>query len=105
MKILLIFNLLFYSPKIINEININEQNEDPNLFVYISHFTPNGGGTFVAGSGWVGTVCSPSKGHRASISLWTTSDLGCAEVRREELRTILSTTFVFLSFSRLFLMR
>ena len=68
------------------------ETEDPNLFVYLATFVPSGGGTFTAGSGWVGVTCTPNnaninggtsngKGFRASISLWIDSDLQAAEVK------------------------
>ena len=75
----------------VNHISTTEA-EDPNLFVYLAtYIPPAGGGSFTAGSGWVGSICyqnnwsvnggsNNGKGFRASISLWIDSDLQAAEV-------------------------
>ena len=88
-----LFYLIFFFEIsiLVDHISSNEQ-EDPNLFVYLSHLTPPVGGLITSGSAWVGTVCvsndanfnggtNNGKGFRASISLWLFSDLQCAEVR------------------------
>ena len=79
---------IFSSSVLVDQIPSNEQ-EDPDLFVYISYLTPPVFGTI--GSAWVSTVCfsnnlnvnggtNNGKGFRTSISLWLRSDLQCAEV-------------------------
>ena len=84
--------LSFPSSSLVNHILNTETTESPDLFVYLSYYTPTGG-TYTAGSAWVGSVCfsdttgvnggsQNGKGFRASVSLRTyKGDLDCAEVR------------------------
>jgi len=81
---------------LVNHILNTEQTESPNLFVYLSYYTPTGG-TYTAGSAWVGSVCfsdnagvnggsQNGKGFRASVSLRTyKGDLDCAEIVSHEI--------------------
>ena len=59
----------------------NNESEDPNVFVYITHLVPPPSGSYVVGVAWVGTVCRSSKGYRVSINSWVSSDLGLSKVR------------------------
>jgi len=80
-----------------NHIINNESTESPNLFVYLSYYTPPPGVTYTVGSAWVGSVCiaddanvnggtQNGKGFRASISLKTSKgDLDCAETVSHEI--------------------
>ena len=69
MKLLLVLNPLFsISPQILNEINSNEQNEDPNLFVYISHFSPTGGSFVIP-------IIYSTNDYDLNLGFYKTSDL------------------------------
>ena len=71
----------------------NVEPEEANVFVYITHLEPpSGGGSFVVGIAYVGTLCytndlsvnggtNNGKGFRTSINSWVYSDLGLSRVR------------------------
>ena len=59
----------------------NNESEDPNVFVYITHLVPPPSGSYVVGVAWVGTVCINSKGYRVSVNSWVSSDLGLSKVK------------------------
>ena len=73
---------LFFSP-LVDHVSDNES-EDADAFVYITHLTPpSGGGSFVVGIAWVGTVCYSygGRGYKVSINSWVSSDMGLSRVR------------------------
>ena len=82
---------LFFSP-LVDHVSNNEP-EDANAFVYITHLVPpNGGGSFTVGVAWRGSICftnnlsinggsNNGKGFRVSINSWVFSDLGLSRVR------------------------
>lgn len=67
---------------VVNNHVVNVETEDANVFAFITHLVPpSGGGSFVVGKGWIGTLCHQNKGYRTSINSWVSSDLALARVR------------------------
>ena len=79
---------------------ITNENEDSNLFVFITQKNPPiGGGEITVGRAWLGSVCEPDnaninggtnngKGFRISINSWVFSDLQLSEVKKNILYVI-----------------
>merc|ERR1711971_370626 len=72
---------------LVDHVSDNES-EDADAFVYITHLTPpSGGGSFVVGIAWVGTVCYSygGRGYKVSINSWVSSDLGLSRTIAHEM--------------------
>ena len=82
---------MFFSPLVDHVAYVEPENAD--VFVYITHLVPpSGGGSFIVGVAWVGSICftnnlsinggsNNGKGFRVSINSWVFSDLGLSRVR------------------------